>query len=113
MSPYRFAGAKRNSRREAEKLFDGGGLYLLVNPNGSKWWRWMYLCGLFLPSHTAMAPSLSAPNERPELGDHQRSQIHEPEEEKSEPATGHIHSWQIERGISDRRHQHGASYQCT
>jgi integrase len=24
------------------KLADGGGLYLLVNPNGSKWWRWDY-----------------------------------------------------------------------
>lgn len=24
------------------KLADGGGLYLLINPNGSKWWRWDY-----------------------------------------------------------------------
>lgn len=24
------------------KLRDGGGLYLLVSPNGSKWWRWDY-----------------------------------------------------------------------
>jgi integrase len=24
------------------KLADGGGLYLLVNANGSKWWRWDY-----------------------------------------------------------------------
>jgi integrase len=24
------------------KLFDGGGLYLLVNPNGSRWWRMKY-----------------------------------------------------------------------
>lgn len=24
------------------KLFDGGGLYLLVNPNGSRWWRFKY-----------------------------------------------------------------------
>ena len=24
------------------KLFDGDGLYLLVNPNGSKWWRFKY-----------------------------------------------------------------------
>ena len=24
------------------KLFDGGGLYLLVNPNGSRWWRLKY-----------------------------------------------------------------------
>jgi len=23
-------------------LFDGGGLYLLVNPNRSKWWRLKY-----------------------------------------------------------------------
>jgi integrase len=27
------------------KLADGGGLYLLVNPNGSKWWRWAYRFG--------------------------------------------------------------------
>src|SRR5205085_5290616 len=24
------------------KLFDGGGLYLEVNPAGGKWWRWKY-----------------------------------------------------------------------
>ena len=24
------------------KLFDGGGLYLEVNPSGGKWWRWKY-----------------------------------------------------------------------
>jgi hypothetical protein len=24
------------------KMFDGGGLFLLVNPNGSKWWRLKY-----------------------------------------------------------------------
>lgn len=24
------------------KLFDGGGLYLLLNPNGSRWWRFKY-----------------------------------------------------------------------
>ena len=24
------------------KLFDGGGLFLLVNPNGSRWWRLKY-----------------------------------------------------------------------
>lgn len=27
------------------KLADGGGLHLLVNPNGSKWWRWAYRFG--------------------------------------------------------------------
>jgi len=25
-----------------QKLFDGGGLFLLVHPNGSKYWRWKY-----------------------------------------------------------------------
>jgi integrase len=29
-------------REKAYKLFDGGGLYLLVNPNGSKYWRYKY-----------------------------------------------------------------------
>ena len=24
------------------KLADGGGLYLLLNPNSSRWWRWDY-----------------------------------------------------------------------
>jgi hypothetical protein len=27
---------------KAFKLFDSGGLYLLVNPNGSRWWRLKY-----------------------------------------------------------------------
>lgn len=26
----------------AQKLFDGGGLYLLIKPNGSRWWRLKY-----------------------------------------------------------------------
>lgn len=25
-----------------QKLTDGGGLYLLLNPNGSRWWRFDY-----------------------------------------------------------------------
>src|SRR5713101_5146172 len=29
-------------REKAYKVFDGGGLYLLVNPNGSRWWRLKY-----------------------------------------------------------------------
>ncbi len=32
--------AKAYSR--ARKLFDGGGLYLEVSPNGGKWWRLKY-----------------------------------------------------------------------
>ncbi|HEX6176020.1 MAG TPA: Arm DNA-binding domain-containing protein, partial [Candidatus Binatia bacterium] len=27
------------------KLFDGGGLYLIVTPTGRKWWRWKYRFG--------------------------------------------------------------------
>ena len=27
------------------KLFDGGGLFLLVTPNGGKWWRLKYRFG--------------------------------------------------------------------
>ncbi len=27
------------------KMFDGGGLFLLVNSNGSKWWRFRYRYG--------------------------------------------------------------------
>jgi len=30
---------------KAVKLFDGGGLYLEVNPAGGKWWRWKYRFG--------------------------------------------------------------------
>ena len=34
----------RSARAEEKpiKLFDGGGLYLLVQPNGSRWWRFKY-----------------------------------------------------------------------
>ena len=31
-----------NSREKPYKLYDGRGLLLLVNPNGSKWWRFKY-----------------------------------------------------------------------
>lgn len=27
------------------KLSDGGGLFLLLNPNGSRWWRFKYRFG--------------------------------------------------------------------
>ena len=27
------------------KLFDGGGLYLIVTPTARKWWRWKYRIG--------------------------------------------------------------------
>lgn len=38
------ATAIRNARASTRplKLFDGSGLYLLVNPNGSRWWRFKY-----------------------------------------------------------------------
>jgi len=29
-------------QKKPYKLSDGGGLSLLVNPNGSKWWRFRY-----------------------------------------------------------------------
>ena len=29
-------------REKPYKLSDGGGMYILVNPNGSKWWRLAY-----------------------------------------------------------------------
>jgi integrase len=34
----------RNAKPDAKprKLFDGGGLYLLLNPDGSRWWRLKY-----------------------------------------------------------------------
>jgi hypothetical protein len=31
------------AREKPYKLFDGRGLYLLVNPSGSRWWRFKYL----------------------------------------------------------------------
>lgn len=31
-----------DSKNKPYKIYDGGGLYLLVNPNGSKWWRLKY-----------------------------------------------------------------------
>ncbi len=33
------------SREKPVKLFDGGGLYLLLNPNGARWWRFDYRHG--------------------------------------------------------------------
>jgi len=38
------ATAVRNAKPGAKpvKIFDGGGLFLLVNPNGSRWWRFKY-----------------------------------------------------------------------
>ncbi|MGF6904340.1 Arm DNA-binding domain-containing protein [Paraburkholderia phytofirmans] len=35
--------AKAGSR--PTKLSDGGGLFLLLNPNGSRWWRFKYRFG--------------------------------------------------------------------
>lgn len=32
-------------RAKSVRLFDGGGLYLEVNPAGGKWWRWKYRVG--------------------------------------------------------------------
>jgi integrase len=32
-------------RNKTFKLFDGGGLYMEVNPAGGKWWRWKYRIG--------------------------------------------------------------------
>lgn len=39
--------AIRSAKPQAKpfKLFDGGGLYLLVSPAGGKWWRWKYRFG--------------------------------------------------------------------
>ncbi|MEW8383989.1 MAG: Arm DNA-binding domain-containing protein, partial [Candidatus Thiodiazotropha taylori] len=36
--------AVRNTKPKdkSHKLFDGGGLFLLINPNGSKYWRLKY-----------------------------------------------------------------------
>ena len=36
--------AIRNAKaaEKAQRLFDGGGLYLEVSPNGGKWWRFKY-----------------------------------------------------------------------
>ncbi|HWU27129.1 MAG TPA: integrase arm-type DNA-binding domain-containing protein, partial [Rhizomicrobium sp.] len=32
----------KNGRRVSRKLADGGGLYLLITPTGSKLWRWKF-----------------------------------------------------------------------
>ena len=39
--------AIRSAKPEAKqrKLYDSGGLYLLVTPNGGKWWRFKYRFG--------------------------------------------------------------------
>ncbi len=33
------------STEKQQKLSDGGGLFLLVHPNGSRYWRWQYRFG--------------------------------------------------------------------
>lgn len=40
LTPSAVANAK--PKEKAYKLADGGGLFLLVNPNGRRWWRWKY-----------------------------------------------------------------------
>ncbi len=37
-----FAIRKIRPGATPRKLFDGGGLYLLLNPDGSRWWRFKY-----------------------------------------------------------------------
>ena len=41
------AGAKRSAKPAAKpyKLFDGGGLFLLIHPNGSRYWRLKFRIG--------------------------------------------------------------------
>jgi integrase len=36
---------RARTRDKAYKLFDGGGLYMIVSPAGSKWWRFKYQFG--------------------------------------------------------------------
>src|SRR6185312_11645095 len=40
LSPSAVANAKPEAK--PYKLTDGGGLFLLVQPSGAKWWRWKY-----------------------------------------------------------------------
>lgn len=40
LTPSAVANAK--PKEKAYKLADGGGLFLLVNPTGRRWWRWKY-----------------------------------------------------------------------
>lgn len=45
VTPMALTDTKIRATRATDKpvkLFDGGGLYLLVNPNGSRWWRLKY-----------------------------------------------------------------------
>ena len=39
--------AIRSAKPQAKpfKLFDSGGLHLIVTPTGGKWWRWKYRFG--------------------------------------------------------------------
>jgi Arm domain-containing DNA-binding protein len=36
------AGRNAKPREKPYKLTDGGGLYVIVNPNGSRWWSFQY-----------------------------------------------------------------------
>lgn len=41
-APVRCRDPSRKGHREQQKLSDGGGLFLLVHPNGSRYWHWKY-----------------------------------------------------------------------
>jgi hypothetical protein len=45
------------------KLFDGGGLYLLVNPNGSRWWKTKYYFEGVEKLHSIAYPDVSRKRE--------------------------------------------------
>ena len=45
LSDVQIRRAKPTSK--ARKLFDGGGLFLLLHPNGSRYWRLKYPCPLY------------------------------------------------------------------
>ena len=65
-------------RKKPYKLSDGGGLYLLVNPDGSRWWRLKYRVDgreKLLSLGIYPAKSLKAVNRRPTLTSNQRPRL--------------------------------------
>ena len=38
-------GASSPAKQKAYKVYDDRGLYMVVNPNGSRWWRFKYKYG--------------------------------------------------------------------
>lgn len=87
----------RNAKPEAKplKLFDGDGLYLLIQPNGSRWWRMKYYFrGTEKTLSVGVYPEISlkqARERRKDIREQVAAGIDPSELRKAEKSAPHIH----------------------